>query len=99
MTRTILRIEPKSVGRLFGAMYFVLGLLLAPFFVISMIFSKQSGAGVLGIFAVGTPFVYGAMGYFGSSFFAWVYNILAARLGGLVVVVDDRVGTPEPPPA
>jgi hypothetical protein len=88
-----------SAGRIFGAMYFVLGLLFVPLFAIPMMFSKQPGAAGFGVFAIAAPFIYGGMGFVGSAVLAWFYNVFAARIGGLELVLEEGDRTPGQPPA
>jgi len=90
MTRTIERIEPLSAGKIFGAMYFALSLIFVPLFAIPMFLMGQTGDSPFGwAFMVGAPILYGVMGFVGSAFFAWIYNLFASWLGGLEVVVSQ----------
>ena len=87
MSQTISRISPVQAGKLFGVMYLILGALFMPFFLLPAVFSEQSSPFGLG-FAIALPFLYGVMGFLGTAFFCWLYNVLARRLGGIEITLS-----------
>ncbi len=90
-----------SCAKMMGVLYGCMGLLFLPFALIaglaSMAAQQASGANgavgaisgavvlVLGILA---PFLYGAMGFVFGAIGAWVYNLIAARLGGIEIQLE-----------
>lgn len=99
------RIEPFSVAKLMGVMYFaiglVFGLLFGVFMMVGGVIGGAAGGpeavasmvgGVVGgiVFAVLMPVMYGAMGFVAGLFTAWLYNIAAARLGGIELELVEK---------
>jgi len=89
MSQRITRVVPISAAKLFGAMYFVIGVLAAPFLAIPAMLAggDQGSAMGIGLFLI-LPVIYGVMGFIGMAVFAWFYNVLAARIGGVVIETD-----------
>lgn len=97
----IRRISPLSAGKLFGALYAIMGFLIGIVFaIIGMAgaaagMSNESGAGALPgmIFGVGAivilPLFYGVLGFVMTAFTAWLYNIMAGMVGGIQIEVDQ----------
>jgi hypothetical protein len=67
MKQQVVRIGPHQAGKVFGIMYFLIGLLIAPFMLLGAVFGKEQSGMV--IFAIVVPFMYGVMGYL---FSVWV---------------------------
>jgi len=92
-----------------GAIYGALGLIVGVIFSIVSLFGAAIGAAaaegaeaagaIFGLlFGVGAviilPLFYGAMGFVGGAFAAWIYNLLASTVGGLELEIE----TNPPPP-
>ena len=90
----------KSVGvlscaKMLGVMYGCMGLLLLPFALIAGLASMATqqtnsaigGAAVLA-FGILAPVIYGAMGFVFGAIGAWVYNLIAMRLGGIDIQLE-----------
>jgi hypothetical protein len=84
-----------SCAKMLGIIYGCMGLLFIPIALIgglaSMVSqqpnSAVSGAAMLafGIFA---PFLYGGMGFVFGAIGAWIYNLIAKRLGGIEIELE-----------
>ncbi len=83
-------VDVMSCGKMMGVIYGCLGLIFLPFLLLgglgSLLIGKSSGA-ISGIamlcMAIFLPVVYGVMGFLMGAFTAWVYNLVAARIGGI----------------
>jgi hypothetical protein len=84
------RIDPKSLAKLVGAIYFVIGILVGIVVGIGSIFRAPFGGLA---FAILSPFLYGVIAYIFGWLTAWLYNFFAARVGGLVIGADLQPGT------
>lgn len=80
MKQTISRISPIQAGKLFGFMYLIMGAVFLPFLLLVAAFSKEASPFGI-VFAIFMPLIYGALGFIGTAFFCWLYNLLASRLG------------------
>ena len=98
---TIRRIQPLPLAKIMGIGYGIMGLLFGVFFAIA--FSGFGGlsqtqkpmpgwaAAIFGVAAViFMPILYGLMGFVGGLISALVYNLLAGRIGGIVLEVEDH---------
>lgn len=92
-TRRILRaIGPFQAGKLGGLLYAILGAFLMP--VGLAVFLMGGKNRVAGLFFLAAPVFYGVIGFGTAVLFAYLYNLLASRVGGLEVEVEE----PEPTP-
>lgn len=74
---------------MFGALYFILGLLVIPMFFIGASHGESPfpfGAW----FPVVVPLFYGVAGYLLTVGAAWLYNVLAGWIGGIELVLDEK---------
>ena len=95
----IRRIEPLPLGRVLGLFYGIIGIIVA-FFVLSavavgligpMVLNRQLGGGafLVALFvAILLPILYGAIGFVVGVIAAGIYNLIADRIGGIVIDVD-----------
>ena len=96
MVRVLKSVEPVSAGKILGALYFGLSLIVAPFLIIGSIagFSGSSGQGFpffgsFGVaFAIAVPFIYGFLGFVVGALFAFLYNLAAKWTGGIEMEID-----------
>lgn len=83
MNQRIVRIAPWSAARIFGIMYFVMGLVFLPFFALpGMLGGGEAVRLGMGL-AIALPVLYGVIGFLGTAFFAWLYNVIAGWVGGI----------------
>ena len=98
----------KSVGvlscaKMLGVLYDCMGLLFIPIALVgalaSMAGRQASGANgaisgaVLLAFGILAPFLYGGMGFVFGALGAWVYNLIAKRLGGIEIQFEAAPAT------
>ena len=84
MNQTIVRIPPWAAARVLGVIYLILGIVFLPFvFVPILVAGEQAPFGIA--FVVVMPLVYGALGFLGSAFFCWLYNMVSRRMGGIEI--------------
>ena len=102
MKRRIKRIAPLQSGKMLGALYACMGVILLPFFALAEVAgafapaSQQSAeAPAPALFAAMTvgfgifmPIIYGVMGFVGGIIAAALYNLFARRIGGIEVEVE-----------
>jgi hypothetical protein len=91
LKQTIVYVAPGQLGKVFGLMYFLLGILFLPLFLIpALTATDQQPYGVY--FVLTFPVLYGVAGYLGMAFFAWIYNRIVGRVGGVEIVVRESAG-------
>jgi len=83
-------VEVMSCAKMMGAIYGCLGLIFLPFLLLAGFVSLLSGqreaalSGVgMMVLAVLAPVFYGAMGFLIGALTAWIYNVVARRVGGI----------------
>lgn len=88
--RVLKRIAPLSLGKMLAVLYGVLGLLLAPVFLLaSLVGSSVQHQGGMPFMALGAgmtvaiPFFYAAIGFVFGVVSAFLYNLLARWIGGV----------------
>lgn len=79
------RIDPGSLAKLVGAIYFAIGILVGLVVGLGSVFRAPFG-GIA--FALLSPFLYGAVAFCFGWLTAGLYNFFAARMGGLVIRGD-----------
>lgn len=95
-----------SCAKMLGVLYGCMGLLFIPFALIgglaSMATHQASGANgavtaisgaVLLAFGLLAPFLYGGLGFVFGAIGAWVYNLIAMRLGGIEIQLEATPAT------
>ncbi|HVH29718.1 MAG TPA: hypothetical protein VM818_23385 [Vicinamibacterales bacterium] len=92
----IRRIGPVSCARIAGILYALFGLVMGAVFSVMALaggfgntsdqtgFAALIGAGAVVVF----PILYGGMGFVGTFVGAWLYNALAASVGGIELDVQ-----------
>ena len=95
-------IDVISCAKMMAAIHGCLSLLFVPFFLIAAFISFVAGGSsnalpAVGILAIGTllavilPFFYAAIGFLMGALGAWIYNLVARRIGGIKI---SLVGPP-----
>lgn len=80
MKKQIVNISPIQTAKVFALLYFLFSLPFVGFMAITMSFSGASAPmGFLVLF----PFVYLVFGFVFTAMGAWLYNIVAKRVGGI----------------
>ena len=82
MNRTITRIAPIPAAKVVAIVYFVMGIVLIPFFLLPALLSDQA-AGFSLFFAIAMPLFYAIGGFLGTALMCVLYNFAAARIGGI----------------
>ena len=88
MKKRVKHIAVAQCGKMLAAIYFVISVpIIAILFVPVMMGSSESpvGAGYLILF----PLFYALFMYLGGVLSAWIYNIVAARLGGIEYTTNE----------
>ena len=93
--RKIKRIAPLQAGKITGVLYFGLGLVLVPVFLLASFVASHVARpqtalpAVFGLgFAIMAPVLYGVMGFVGGVIGAALYNLAARIVGGIEVEVE-----------
>jgi len=94
------RIDPMSAAKMYGAMTAVIGLIIGAFISLFAALGASFGSDVDGPLAllvgvgaiIVAPLFYGVLGFVMGAIQAWVYNVFAARVGGIVVDFADDAG-------
>ena len=84
-----------SCAKMLGVLYGCMGLLLLPFALVAGLASMATqqansaigGAAILA-FGILAPVIYGAMGFVFGAIGAWIYNLIAKRLGGIEIQLE-----------
>ena len=88
----IKRISPLSLAKISGILLavfgFILGVLVAGLTLLNS-FTGGKSQGISGyISIIVLPFVYGALGFVMAFIQAWLFNIIAQKIGGLEIDVE-----------
>ena len=87
MKKQIVNVSMFQTAKVFGVLYLVVSLPFLVLFGLFMIFSGQFLAG-LGMMVL-TPLFYAVGGFLGTLLAAFVYNLVAARIGGIEYTTAD----------
>jgi len=83
-----------SLAKVNALLYGILGLLIAPFFLLgpglAMLGESKRSAGIGGIIvaAVIAPFMYAIFGFIAGAIMAFIYNAISHSVGGIEVELD-----------
>ena len=92
--KTIKNFGVLSVGKMLGVLYVVLGLIIGAIYggiglLMLMLGGEGAASGIMFIsMAIFMPIVYGIMGFVFGLLMAWLYNVLAGKIGGIQVEVQ-----------
>ena len=82
------KIGPLSCGKVLGALYVVIGIIVGGAVFLGSFLSPEGTKGLGIIFFLLLPVFYGIMGFFGGIVAAWLYNITASKVGGIEVTIQ-----------
>ena len=92
MVQQITRMSVQQTAKVLGVLYFVVGLLIIPIFILSRI-SNPGGEGMhLGLLVL-LPVLYGALGYIFGALGCLIYNAVASQIGGIEFTLGPAAGT------
>lgn len=91
--KTIKKVSSKSVARLFGLMYALMGFIFGIVTSAVSLIASSSEDGFVGLmFGVGAiialPILYGVMGWIMGYIMGWLYNFTAKRVGGIQIEIE-----------
>jgi hypothetical protein len=87
MKKRIKNVTPLQLGKMLATLYAVLAVVLIPFMLIGVMFSKQPKMPGI-ILAIILPMIYIALGFLFGVIGAFVYNLCAKWIGGVEVEVE-----------
>jgi hypothetical protein len=102
----IKRVEPVSLAKIMGALYFVMGLivglLISAVSILVPAFSHAAAGGGSKVFGmlfgalafIALPLFYGTLGFVGGLLTAVIYNLLARVFGGIEMQIEGISQTP-----
>jgi hypothetical protein len=86
-------VDVMSCAKMMGAFYACAGLLAIPLILIAALAGAASrqGLGVVGLLALSLflPVFYGVFGFLFGGLSAWLYNVIARRLGGVRIELTE----------
>ena len=84
MRNRLVHIAPLQTAKVLAAIYFVISVPIALLMLIPVLLGfGQQGAGMALLMVILTPFLYALAGFLFTLLGAWIYNLVAARLGGI----------------
>ena len=90
-----------SCAKMLGVLYGCMALLFIPIFLIGglagMATQQTNGAiggAVMLVCGILAPFLYGAIGFVFGAIGAWIYNLIAKRLGGIEIQLESSSAGP-----
>lgn len=90
-----------SCAKMLGVLYGCMALLIIPIFLIGGLAGMASrqtngaiGGAVMLAFAILAPFIYGGIGFVFGAIGAWIYNLIAKRLGGIEIQLESSAAGP-----
>jgi hypothetical protein len=89
MVHRLVRVDPLQAAKISAALYFLVGLLVTPFFYFSYVIAP-AGLGFTPGLIVGLPFLYAGVGFAFTALGCAVYNALARRLGGVEIELSTE---------
>lgn len=94
--KEIKRVDPLSTGKMLGALYFILGLvLILPVGLVSIVplmlsEGGNNSFGTMGMFfMLGAPVIYGVFAFVSGVISAWLYNVIATYIGGIQIEMGE----------
>lgn len=88
MEKRISRVGVGSVLKVSAVLGLVVGIIVGIVLAIVSFFQKQWLEG--GVSLVLAPVLYGGVGALVNALMAWIYNIIAGKVGGILISLEDR---------
>jgi len=88
MNQMVVRVPPGPAAKVFGILYFILGVVFLPFFLLPALVGGGDQQPLALGFALFMPIGYAIMGFVGTALFCWLYNVIASRVGGIHIELD-----------
>ncbi|XYJ11868.1 hypothetical protein ACSUZJ_07715 [Telluria sp. B2] len=80
MKKQVVSVSILQNAKVMGALYLVISIPLTLFMTIPTLLTQGAGVSILAMILM--PLLYTAFGFVFTLFGAWVYNLIAARVGG-----------------
>jgi hypothetical protein len=93
MTQRIRRFGVGQTAKFFGIVYTLVGVVLAPFFLLAAMFAPSEAEWGVG-FAILLPILYGLAGFVGTAIGCLIYNLVAGWVGGIEFEMGDPLIDP-----
>ena len=88
MKKRIKRIAPVQLGKLLAVVYALFSLIFVPIMLLASLFAPEGkGPGLL--FGLAMPILYIIMGFIGGIIAAFIYNLSAKWVGGVVIEFEE----------
>ncbi len=87
MKKQLINISVMQSAKVLAVMFFLLSCPLVLLIMVPMAFSPQPEPPIFVLFVM--PILYGVFGFLFAWFAAWLYNIVAAKLGGIEVTFKE----------
>jgi hypothetical protein len=95
MKINILRVSVLQSAKVMAVLYFAMSIPFALLFAIPMLLSKNVGGSLFALVLM--PLMYLVVGFLLSLLGAWLYNLVAAGIGGYDFVAETATGQGEQP--
>jgi len=89
---TVRSVDIRSSAKMAGALYGALALLVMPVGIIGIlvgIVKKDVTTVGVSVVMVVAPLLYGGLGFLVGAFAAWIYNLVAGRMGGIEIELGE----------
>lgn len=81
MKKQIVNVSIAQTAKVAAALYFVISLPLVAIMMLTTLVTGQGGIGI--VFMILLPVLYVIFGFIFTAIAAWLYNLVAARIGGI----------------
>jgi hypothetical protein len=95
VAQRITRFSVAQTAKMVGVLYALVGVLLAPFFLLASLAAPNAGMPG-GLFAVALPVLYGVGGFVATAIGCFVYNLVAGWVGGIEVELETDASSRGP---
>lgn len=87
MRHQIVRIAPLQAGKVVAIVWGIISLLFVPIFLLAGLGGTGKSGVFLLLFAFMMPLLYVVFGFLLAVIFAWLYNVVASRVGGIEITL------------
>lgn len=89
MKKQIRHVSVFQSAKVMAVLYFVISIPFVLIMAIPTVMMRQPGTGPGLFMLILMPFLYLVFGFLFSAFGAWIYNLVAARIGGFEFTLSD----------